>query len=437
MSLTLDMTWHPGWDGAPLLSRTAGFLLIDVNGRVATRNDNEWAHSVHDRAFLAAYPVALWVVGSWWRLLYEPPPGASPRSPEWRMTHELAAAGEGFVWPNLCFEPEGPTVEIVSVPSAAHPAQPLRYLEAFRERLEVQEIEGALVRWVELVLRRLEMVGLPDSDLATLWAQLTEERRDGSLAEYRRLEAQLGYDPDEAPTEVMSLAAELRRSAGSDALAEIAPACAQEPATMMPAVRALAESDGFTATVPGLGSGSQLWQIGRAQLIADVLKGDTVGEAPWRRGSRLAAEMRRHWMLDGEPISSADFAGLLDMEPDALGSHPASSHPMGLAVRGAGGLTLHFRGGHPQARRFEAARFLADALTAPKKDRWLPVTSLPTARQKLQRAFAAEFLAPAEGIREFIQGDTSDEALEEAAAHFGVSSLAIRHQVINHGLAST
>ena len=89
------------------------------------------------------------------------------------------------------------------------------------------------------------------------------------------------------------------------------------------------------------------------------------------------------------------------------------------------------------ARRFEAARLLSDFMFASMKDRWLPATDAKTVRQKLQRAFSAEFLCPISSLKHLLQGDYSSDSLDEAGYYFGVSPLAIRSHLANHGLIPT
>jgi Zn-dependent peptidase ImmA (M78 family) len=67
------------------------------------------------------------------------------------------------------------------------------------------------------------------------------------------------------------------------------------------------------------------------------------------------------------------------------------------------------------------------------QERWLPVTDTGTARQKTQRAFAIEFLCPISALDEYLEFDFSAEAMEEAAEYFGVSELAVRSHLANHG----
>lgn len=83
--------------------------------------------------------------------------------------------------------------------------------------------------------------------------------------------------------------------------------------------------------------------------------------------------------------------------------------------------------------RFEAARLIVGHHLASRRERWLSATDAKTARQKVQRAFAAESLCPFDAPGEFPEEDSSPEAIEEAGARFGVSKLAVKSHLANHG----
>ncbi len=55
-------------------------------------------------------------------------------------------------------------------------------------------------------------------------------------------------------------------------------------------------------------------------------------------------------------------------------------------------------------------------------------------RQKLQRAFAGEFLCPFAKLSEVLDGDFSDDAIQDAARDFNVSVLTVQTLLANHGL---
>ena len=84
--------------------------------------------------------------------------------------------------------------------------------------------------------------------------------------------------------------------------------------------------------------------------------------------------------------------------------------------------------------RFHFCRALAEVLTPPGTDRLL--TRAHSERQQRNRAFAAEFLAPSHALKKRVSLPVVDaEDIDELAVEFGVSSLLIVHQVVNHRIA--
>lgn len=111
-------------------------------------------------------------------------------------------------------------------------------------------------------------------------------------------------------------------------------------------------------------------------------------------GKRSAAAARKSLGLNGKPVDDQTLGEVLGLSAEVLGAQPATRATLGLAVRTQGERSFKFlfRRKNPLGRRFEAARFIADYLARGKNDRWLPIADTGTARQKMQRAFAAEFL---------------------------------------------
>ena len=52
---------------------------------------------------------------------------------------------------------------------------------------------------IESVLYRLDATGITKTPLADLWQEVQEELVDPYASQYRRREAELGFDPDECP----------------------------------------------------------------------------------------------------------------------------------------------------------------------------------------------------------------------------------------------
>jgi Zn-dependent peptidase ImmA (M78 family) len=88
----------------------------------------------------------------------------------------------------------------------------------------------------------------------------------------------------------------------------------------------------------------------------------------------------------------------------------------------------------PENEIFTFCRAMCDYFFQPGSPSLILETNTET--QKRNRAFAAEFLAPAELIQSRLAGrETTREEMDEIAYMMGVSSYVVAHHVQNHGLA--
>ena len=426
MAIKLD--WLPPFQGTEEVGRTSALIEMRFGSENATRYEDEWSQSVQHGVRVSAYPIALWLASSWWRIRWEPlqsrirlAPDEISADGDWRMSHELPAAGYGFIWPQLVFASDGEAVRVSCRPSPALSLEPVRYLSEFDAVVPADEFERETDSFLDLVLRRLDNLG--DTDLHVLWREVLAERADPNQATARRLEARLGYDPDEAPPTLLEQLVELASRAGVGAADEIAPACAgSQPKETLDEIMGLALRPGVT---------------GRITIPAKANVGGG-SFPPWETARSLAHAVRESLSLGTQQLDDGRLAEILQIGADHLtGSGNSYAHaPMGLAVRTGTGndLKLLFRKKNRPARRFEAARFIADHLCAQESDRWLPITDAATARQKLQRAFAAEFLCPIDALRNYLGNEFAEGAFEDAAEHFGISEIAIKSHLANHRL---
>lgn len=436
-SAFLEVEWISGDLGPPEIRETSAQVRIVIEGQVATEVEDRRSKSVRSHVFLALYPLALWVASSWWRLRWEPEPAtvsladmpASRWNPAWRMAHELAAAGHGFLWPPLAFVSDCEAVEVLCLAGPA-PSEPLRYLNSFRRTLPARRWEELLDDLLDLVLGRLDAVGQQDTDLHRLWREVCQERVDPEMTQWRKLEAQLGFEPDEAPEGLMEQLLRLSADAGAPALSELAPVCAgADPAGALNAVLALARQQGIRGRIELPGSL-------QAQIISPSLR----QMPPLQRGWELARALRTQLDLGDNPVPDARLLDLLQIPGGCLDRPPVAPEraPISLAIRqGDGDLSIIFRKCSHPSLRFEAARLLADGLLAAEQEGWLPVTRAGTARQKFQRAFASEFLCPIHALTGYLDNDLSAESFDGAGQYFGVSPLAVRSTLVNHGIIAS
>ena len=92
--------------------------------------------------------------------------------------------------------------------------------------------------------------------------------------------------------------------------------------------------------------------------------------------------------------------------------------------------------GRETSRRFLLARALGDYIGRAEPGPGI-LSSVATDRQAQSRAFAAQYLAPADSIRARLEDQHPEEGLiGEIGVEFGVSSEVIRRQIKHHQLAA-
>ncbi|MBF0155415.1 MAG: hypothetical protein HQL64_16900 [Magnetococcales bacterium] len=425
----IDPLWEEATDHGPdEIRQTSALLRIAINNQSASRVDNTWSRSVHDGVRLSAYPLALWLASSWWRLRWEPTPQKTP-DVDWRLAHDMRSAGYGYLWPLLRIETDGELVTIRCEPSSATSMEPIRYLGHFCQAIPATAFIEGVETFIRTVLARLETVGLRHTDLHALWHEVSTERASAEAAAYRKLEALSGFEPDES-AEYLTKLQQLSSEIGEAAAAEIAAACAgSEPDRRLQRLMNNSQVGGVQGNLCAI-----------TTLNNDPIRNTPSDASPWDRGRNMARMAREAMALGSQPVSNRRLGEIFALTEQELtgGITPLANTHLSLAVReDEDRVRLLFRRRWETGRRFEAARWLADSLMAPDQDRWLPATESKTARQKFQRAFAAEFLVPIGALQDFLGNDPGDEdRIVEAGNHFNVSPLLIQSHLVNHGLGS-
>ena len=345
-------------------------------------------------------------------------------SVHWRMAHELGAADHGFVWPQIIFASDSEMMQIWAAVENGDDNQSVRYLSglatpAFIRLVDFQRTAEELIN---TVLGRLDAQGCPNTDLADLWQLILEDRSNPESAKYRRLEAKMGYDPDECLEEVIEKALDLEKRMGENALSELAPiygrSTRQKPLT---AIEEIAGGSGL---------------IGVPQTsVPDT--SETQG-MPWQRAVAVAGALRQTLDNTNGVIDNRDLCDLLGLKiSDVEKWSPNARNEVAIAVpESENQFKFIPRKKHPTAKRFELARFIGDYIltTGSATGEWLTSTDLSTSRQKYQRAFAAEFLCPIAALQEYLEDDFSESAIEDATEHFQVSETTVKSLLVNNHL---
>ncbi|MBA4795196.1 MAG: ArsR family transcriptional regulator [Phenylobacterium sp.] len=154
------------------------------------------------------------------------------------------------------------------------------------------------------------------------------------------------------------------------------------------------------------------------------------GVAPWDVGKQKAEAVRRRLRLaDDRAVGGLPglekFFGAAGFQASAMADDPLrgfrgqADHDPVIVVRESG----------PAGTAFLLARAVGDYLGY--DDAEAPISELRTDRQAMGRAFAAELLAPADGVIHMI--DQEGQTKLAVARHYGVDLPVVSYQYANHG----
>lgn len=428
-NIRFSYDWLPVGGGEPFLRESSAQFSLYVDDICVTRNEDIWSKTTRDSVLLSTYPLAMWFAYSWWRLNWEPLPKPNVRPPmDWRMAHELGAANHGFVWPRILFASDGEFINVWAEPAKSI-GQSVSYLGGldFPRSIKISDFQHEVDAFIGAVLGRLDAVGLCNTELAGLWSLVLENRTDTLMTHVRRLEAQMGFDPDECPDDVLKQALAIRERTGDSAMSELAPVFGKHGDEI-----SLSEIENLGA-VAGLRGEPQVGPLDIGATGRSTL-------APWQKGVEAARKLRAHINNIDGAISNATLLGLLGLTESQVESWVVPTKSPVAVATPIGRRCFNYvpRKRHPLGRRFEYSRLLGDLLHEPEGSaQWLASTDLTTARQKYQRAFAAEFLCPLQSLVGLLEDDFSESALEEAANHFDVSGQTVESLLVNNGYLSS
>lgn len=413
-------------DEGPDYERSAfGLLEIEAAGHLLTAaiRVQDDARHYDGGPYISGYHLAEWLVWNWWRLRWEPRSPSNMPSYDWDMSHRMTAVGEGYFWPNITISTDGFRCDLTSERSNPSDSPYFYYIGAPPIIVSANDFESAVDRFALLVLERLHNNGIYNTNLQTLWEDLNSERSDPDIARFRRVEALLGFDPDEVEEDYIERWIRDAGVLGQSALEELAAATAKH---MVPAwqITDTTESLGFDMNVDNAFrlSGPIPMQWGQA--------------AAWRVGVTAANAVRRQARLDEQPIDDKKLAELAGILTSGLNSDRSTNSLSWVWRQNSNTYRAVFRSPWKTNRRFDLARLMGDRLFSESGfaagEPLAPATRSHSYRQKAQRAFAAELLSPWEPVKAMLNNDYSYENQEQVADYYAVSQRTINTQVANH-----
>lgn len=121
--------WLVSGNDAPEYRETMAMLELHVGNVNLMKNQDIWSKTIRESVLVSAYPLAIWLASSWWRLNWESLPKGARPSVEWRMAHELGTADHGFVWPQIIFASDCEAMQVWALPMDNGENQSVRYLK--------------------------------------------------------------------------------------------------------------------------------------------------------------------------------------------------------------------------------------------------------------------------------------------------------------------
>lgn len=407
--MTLRFKWE--WEPAPdvrlsELAATWCRLSIDLGDTPVTlveRRDGSGGprHGLD----VPLYPLAEFLAINWWRL------SATSHPPTDRGIRFIEASA-GFAWPDLTLRSDRGLMWATLRQRDKTPDH-VRFLTQAETVLEANAVLTAAADLIDGTVRRLEDAGVKGTLLQEEWASI--QQADQEERDYCLVAAAWGQDPYDTAADVerqlldagieigdVTLLADLARAVPRERLAD-------STAWLLEASRSL---DPHSISLPALGSLD--WS-------------SMAGVAPWRIGYERARRLRL--LLDLDPTEPAPIDALISVRQ----TQTTAPFNVDALVGSEGDSTLAVVvGAHASSttKRFAAARAIGRYSLAPIQRRSL-LTRATQYTERTERAFAAELLAPADGIAEITAGDFSDDALQRAADHFRVNTILVQHQVEN------
>lgn len=420
---SIDNQWLSRDYGTDIERSTLADLSITADGFFAMEIDDLIAKTVSPSARVSAYSLAYWLASNWWRLRWEPERDTFT----WKMSHKVGAVGEGYLWPELSFSSDGATVLVHSKAAPfSSTVQPIRYLNSFDVFVPVDEFVFGIDDFVERVIARLIGVGVESADLIGLWNEVLIERRDPILASRRKLEAIMGFDPDDAPVSLLLSLQKAADNYGVSALEEVAAASTMNALADIRQLMGTPHTESSELCVPEINT---LRQRIREEIQPSLF--------PWQQATKAAQIARQVWTVGAGPVKTNDLSEILSFPHKLIYEQNGTRGPMAAGFRNGSSdaFNVFLNTPYQTNRRFALMRLVGDHLTAPLDDKLLPAAQTSkTQRQKFQRAFAQEFLCPYNDLASYLgTEEPGDDGIEEAAHYFDVSPLLVKTTLVNKG----
>lgn len=408
--------WQPNKDLPEEIGRSYANIEIRVNNSIITRHTdtrNEEPLKTFDSINVPAYPLAYWFAENWWRIFYD----VNTSHDNWEATHNLMYAADGYLWPDLCLVSDDLYISFQSSNEGRKEKRSIQYfpeLISTHYKTPIESIEENIISFIELTINQL---GNINSDLNAIWKTVLDERKNEQYSIYRKIEARLGYSPDEATESLVDHYIDSIQKYGINAVMDLA------TENLLPEI----EKCNFS---------QKLKFKYRPIKLSHANK-----EEAWSLGYSAARNFRKDLNLSPcDVIDNTKLGDAFSLTQKMLKQHWDNDNKINIGLlkrhNKSDDLSLYIGGAmHSDSKRFMTSRLLGAQIMDQSQENLLICNELNTRSQQIQRAFAAEFLCPQQGIKEtgYIKNMHAPrtEELNKVAENFGVSPRVVKHQCEN------
>lgn len=421
--LRLSIEWEDprGARGAELRASWSR-LEIAVGDQTITNVRDRATNGFRSGIYLPVYPLAEWMLSNWWALLYEPVSAHRTNGRTFVRRHNLRYAAEGFALPDFELRPVNDHFECRWVKSS-NPLQPVEFISSGEAVLDAEQVKQSLSTFVNAVAQRLHEADLTGTFVQEEWEAI--QNLDPRERQFCEVAGLLGVDPfdldDGTTAEIVQVSSALPQSLRTEFFAAADP---DQLARQADAVKR------WLNRAPPPAKSDLLRKLRRRVSRR-------ASSVPWEVGRESAKDLRR--LLAAQDAFPFDLSVLFDGEPLHRTFHEArlTALPFNALVSVDDGERPSFviNRRRPNSQRFAFARAIFDYLYQEQAAPSL-VSDAFSARQKQNRAFAAELLAPAHLLEKRVRGGlVTSEDIDTMAAEFRVSPLVVLNQLENNKIA--
>ncbi len=309
----------------------------------------------------------------------------------------------------------------------------LRFIHSGNDLQRAESVRDCFTNLIESVIERLEDQGIRETALHNEWAAITRASQEES--DFCKVAAALGLNPYDISEDGQALILQAHDILpqglsidffGAADFSRII-AQAQELKQELDAI------ESSTLILPNI-------KKAKDEYATDLKRKASTSPSPWQEGYTLAKDLRealgfQRMILRSKRdlFSALERKGNLD---DAI-RHSDSNKLFDAVVAtnrsGSPGFSIDKSKTGEGSIKFSFCRALCEYIYLDNGTGSI-VTRADTERQKRNRAFAAEFLAPVEMLRDRLSSRVvGEDKVEELAYEFSVSPLVVKHQLENKG----